>query len=178
MSDGQQRPPRRSKSATWDSGTLARISALDLDGLRAEWRRVTGTPAPACLKRDLLLRALAFRLQVNTFGDVSKTTAKLLDKLATARDPRAVLRALKPRRIKPGCQLVREHQGVLHRVTVLQDGFSWNGQVYESLSGIARAITGTNWNGPRFFGLREPEAEPQTAEQPDTGRRAGKVGRR
>ena len=53
--------------------------------------------------------------------------------------------------------LVREHDGALHQVTVVPDGFAWNGTTYDSLSAVARAITGTNWNGPRFFGLRAPE---------------------
>ncbi len=59
------------------------------------------------------------------------------------------------RSLKPGTILAREHNGELHRVMVLDDGFAWNGATYRSLSEVARAITGTNWNGPRFFGLRD-----------------------
>jgi hypothetical protein len=81
-------------------------------------------------------------------------------------------------RLRPGTFLEREHGGALHRVTVLENGFSWQGKAFQSLSEVARAITGTNWNGPRFFGLRDKDAP--TRERTVSPARAGRssAGRR
>ena len=78
-----------------------------------------------------------------------KTAKHLASFTRGARPP-----ADRPRRLKPGTVLVREYQGERHAVTVVANGFVWREATYASLSTIARAITGTNWNGPRFFGLR------------------------
>lgn len=138
-----------------------RLAELDLDNLRQRWRRLFGRAAPLNLSRQLLVRILAHQLQVTAHGDLGPGTKKLLG--AIGKDSRRTGKAghgvvppppeLKP--LLPGTQLVREHEGVLHRVTVLEEGYAWNGNVYPSLSKIARAITGTSWNGPRFFGLRQ-----------------------
>lgn len=140
---------------------LVRLGELDLDHLRQRWRRLLGRAAPPNLSRQLLVRILAHQLQVTAHGDLSPGTKKLLG--AIGKDSRRTGKAghgvvppppeLRP--LLPGTHLVREHAGVLHRVTVLEEGFAWNGNVYPSLSKIARAITGTSWNGPRFFGLRQ-----------------------
>jgi len=79
----------------------------------------------------------------------------MLDRLAREGRGSAVIPLPELRGTKSGTLLVREWEGVLHRVMVLEQGFAWNGQTYDSLSKVARAITGTNWNGPRFFGLRD-----------------------
>ena len=134
---------------------LVGLAALDLDALRALWLKNTGQPAPRALRRDTLSRALAARMQTEALGGLSREAARLLDRLATAQDPSAVLRAEQDRRLKPGTLLVRKHAGVLHRVTVQDEGYAWNGATYASLSEVARAITGTRWNGPRFFGLHQ-----------------------
>ena len=115
-------------------------------------RVLFGRPAPD-LPQALLLRIMAYRLQANAEGDLDPGTTKLLDRLGRGEIAEIPLPEL--RIVKPGTLLVREWAGVLQRVMVLDTGFAWNGQTYDSLSKIAGAITGTNWNGPRFFGLRD-----------------------
>src|SRR5215218_10411516 len=145
---------------------IARLSNLDLDALRLRWRKLFRAGAPPHLPRSLLLRIIAYRIQANAYGDLDRATLRFLDKIARARQGRRASgetrRGVPPippvdqrRSLKPGTELVREHAGAMHRVVVVTDGFSWNATTYRSLSEVARAITGTNWNGPRFFGLRE-----------------------
>jgi hypothetical protein len=144
---------------------LAVLPALELDALRLRWRRLTRRPAPSGLRRDLLARVLAYEMQVRAYGGLSRETARLLDRLATEADPAKLLASRRMARPSLGTQLVREHAGQVHRVTVTAAGYLWNGATYASLSPIAQAITGTRWNGPRFFGLRE-RAGPEARLQP------------
>jgi hypothetical protein len=132
---------------------LDRLAGMDLAGLGARWRRVFGRTAPPGLSRALLVRALAYRIQEIALGPLDREVAKSLDRMA-AGDSGSVI-PLPGRGSVPGTLLVREWQGTLHRVMVLEEGFAWNGRTFESLSKVAFAITGTNWNGPRFFGLRQ-----------------------
>ena len=115
------------------------------------------------------MKALTYQLQAMAFGDLDPQTLRVLDAYAAKNDGRRRgrvrvdwLGAVSPfssgPRIKPGSILVREWSGELHRVTVLEIGFAWNGATYRSLSEVARAITGTRWNGPRFFGLDRQSA--------------------
>jgi hypothetical protein len=138
---------------------LAALPELDLAELRARWQDLTGKPAPDGLWRDLLIRAIAYELQARVLGGLDRKTAQELDRIA-----RGLREGIRPsfrpeRRLRAGTELLREWQGRVHRVTVLEDGFGWNGQTHASLSEIARTITGTQWNGPRFFGLREGRGE-------------------
>lgn len=98
---------------------------------------------------------LACRLQVQRFGDLPKSAVKFLDRiasdLAAGKDPEVPYP--EDRRLKAGAVLVREHDGMQHRVMVLEEGCAWNGKTFASLSAVAKAITGTNWNGQRFFSL-------------------------
>jgi hypothetical protein len=142
---------------------IDRIRSLGVDSLRMRWRLTFGFMPPAALTKDLIARMIAHRLQEDTFGGLDRATAKLLD--AYARGDRA--RTELTRRLKPGTVLVREYQGERHTVTVVPDGFVWHQTTYGSLSTIARAITGTAWNGPRFFGLRTQGGE-QAEPKPDT----------
>lgn len=143
---------------------IATLRDLDQDGLRRRWRMLSGKPAPLHLPRALLLRLIAYRLQANAFGDVDPAIRRLLDGLAKAgkggqkNGETGVPARPELRPLLLGTHLVREHEGVLHRVMVLKDGFAWNGSTYRSLSQVAREITGTRWNGHRFFGLREKPA--------------------
>ena len=136
---------------------IAHLRGLDLDGLRARWCSVTGRAAPQHVPKTLLLRVLAYRVQAAALGDVDKPTARLLDRIADeARSGKRVEVPVPDRAgLRPGTVLVREWDGTAQRVMVLADGFAWNGGTYASLSKVARAITGTRWNGPRFFGLRD-----------------------
>lgn len=140
------------------AGALATLADLDLEALRAELRRRHRAPPPAALKRDLLMRGIAHRIETDAAGDLDRMVATLLSELASAADPAAVLARRRTRRIKPGCELLREWNGTTHRVVVLKRGFAWNGEIYPSLSMVARAITGTRWNGYRFFGTNRGDA--------------------
>lgn len=131
---------------------LARLAGMDLAGLAAHWRRVFGRAPPPGLSRALLHRALGYRIQADAHGDLDRETIRALERTRTGE----VIPLPEPR-TRPGTLLVREWQGVMHSVMVLDEGYAWNGQTYDSLSKVARAITGTSWNGPRFFGLRQKE---------------------
>ena len=141
---------------------LAGLEGLELEGLRRQWRNHLGGEAPAHLPRWLLVKVLGHRLQVAAFGDLDKSVRRLLrDELDGEGSQKAVpfdRRDAQTRdgiALRPGALLVREWQGKLERVMVLDEGFAWNGRNYGSLSQIAKAMTGTNWNGHRFFGLRQ-----------------------
>lgn len=137
---------------------IASLDGLSLDELRLRWQALFGRAAPTNLSRYLLFRLCAYRVQADVWVDLSTGTLQFLDRLGRGRpeDKKPVRVPADPHgrsRLKPGTVLVREHAGVHHQITVLEKGFCWNGQNYSSLSQVARAITGTNWNGPRFFGL-------------------------
>ena len=136
---------------------ITRLRGLDIDALRARWRTVFRRKAPPYLPRHLLFRTLAYRLQADAVGDLDPATRHLLDKSgssATLIQLAADLQRIQPT-LRPGTTLTREWDGHLQQVMVLSDGFSWKGKTYPSLSKVASAITGTRWNGPRFFGLRD-----------------------
>jgi hypothetical protein len=139
--------PAGARSLEAMEAELARIGGLYLDELRVLWRARTQQSAHKALSRDLLARLLAYRIQGQALGKLSRETCKLLERLARGE-------AEPVRHLEVGTVMVREHQGRLHEVMVVPGGFSWREKTYTSLSTIARAITGTSWNGPRFFGLR------------------------
>jgi DUF2924 family protein len=126
---------------------LAHIAALSLDDLRALWLKMTGQGAPRALSRDLLARMIAHRIQELQLGKFGREMRQRLDGLARGG-------AEPVRHLKVGTVIVREHLGEMHEVMVVPGGFSWKEKTYPSLSAIAKGITGTSWNGPRFFGLR------------------------
>ena len=139
---------------------IVHLRGLDLKGLRARWQSVLQRPAPGHLPRHLLFAIIAYRIQADRFGDLDHETRQLLDgtgatESGTAMSARLVSFDQKRTELTPGTVLVREWDRRSQRVMVMSDGFAWNGQTYDSLSKVAFAITGTNWNGPRFFGLRE-----------------------
>ncbi len=135
---------------------LAALKAMTVRQLKAEWEKLLGT-APPNNSRPFLEQRLAYRIQELTFGGLSKPARQLLDALADEAEGRKVRKSVisDPRNPVIGTRLVREWDGTEHVVTVLNDGFDWQGRKYKSLSAIARTITGTQWNGYRFFGLRE-----------------------
>jgi hypothetical protein len=136
------------------------LEGHDSRGLCTLWRNHLGGKPPKHLPTWLFVKLLAYRLQVAAFGDLEKSTRRLIENKSDASGAHAApfdRRAPQSRdgiALKPGALLVREWQGKLERVTVLEHGFSWNGKNFESLSKIATAMTGTKWNGHRFFGLR------------------------
>jgi hypothetical protein len=144
---------------------IARLRGLDIETLRARWRTVVRGKAPPHLPRHLLFAIIAYRLQAEVFGDLDAETLRLLKKidLAPSRTEAVPLTmALEQRRreLSPGTILLREWNGQTHKVMVVDQGFSWEGTTYVSLSKIAQAITGTKWNGPRFFGLSDQTSAP------------------
>jgi hypothetical protein len=147
------------------------LSALDLSGLRLQWRNIFGRNAPAHLTKPLLSRILAYRLQADAYGDLDPDVRRALKGVRRSAEPGADKSgSLAPaRRIKPGSVLVREWGGHLHRVMAIDGGFVWDGETYRSLSHVARAITGVQWNGPRFFGLAGSigRREARSHERPD-----------
>ncbi len=138
---------------------VARLSALTIFELRNEWRRLHRMAPPMRLSRDLLIRAIAYKLQERAYGGLSKTVARKLQQTSTDPSRRGEAKTAQPISLKPGTRLVREWRGATHMVLVHADGVEWRGQRYPSLSVVAREITDAHWSGPRFFGLRRrPQA--------------------
>lgn len=147
---------QRDEFAPGPSDVAAQITALmdmDMHALKIEWRRHYRGNPPARLSRRLMRRAIAYRVQERIHGGLSGNMKRKLRLLAqkldetgsSAFDPGIIL--------KPGAKLVREWGGETHTVVVLENGFEYDGQCHQSLSKIAKAITGAHWSGPRFFGL-------------------------
>jgi hypothetical protein len=138
---------------------LAEIETYDSGALRQEWQKLYGCRAPKRVRRDLLLRAVAYRIQELAFGGLKPKTVRRLKQLAdkTRVGPMAPPPAAAS--LRPGMRLMREWNGETHLVEVVEKGFTWRGQPYPSLSAIARAITGSRWSGPRFFGLLDRDRE-------------------
>jgi len=155
-----RRPGETPAAATLEA-ELERIAALGLDDLRSLWLRMTRKSAPRAFSRDLLARTMAYRVQEQQLGKLGREMRQRLDRLAKGGGEPV-------RHLKVGTVMVREHKGMLHEVMVVPGGFSWREKTYPSLSAIALAITGTSWNGPRFFGLRggKSDTEAVVAEPP------------
>lgn len=138
---------------------IAQLRDLGVEALRARWKVITGKLAPAHVPRHLLFAMLAYRIQADALGDLDAQTLRLLKQVGAATNQKEIVPLasnFERRRqdLLPGTILTREWNGEVHRVMIAQDGFVWNGKTYRSLSQIAAVITGTKWNGPRFFGLR------------------------
>jgi hypothetical protein len=147
---------------------IAHLRGLDLKGLRSRWQSVFQRPSPDHLPRHLLYAIIAYRIQADRLGDLDHETKQVLDRTGSnetgaAASARLVSFDQKRTALTPGTVLVREWDRHSQRVMVMADGFAWNGQTYDSLSKVAFAITGTKWNGPRFFGLRDKEDRPAAA---------------
>ena len=145
------------KPTAADSDLAAKLAALlemaTVD-LRAEWRRLYRSHPPLHIRRDLLVLAIAWKLQEKVYGGLTAAQKRKLAGIAEDLRKNGDLSASPAIRMKPGLRLVREWRGETHTVLVLEDGFEWNGNRRRSLSAIAREITGTHWSGPRFFGLK------------------------
>ena len=141
VGDDRRRPASRSASLSAD---LQELEGLDLQGLRARWSDRYG-PAPKLRSAELLRLMLAWRMQAAAWGGLDGPVRRRLARQiagGAAED------------LPVGARLAREWKGIAEEVEVTAEGFLWRDQVFQSLSAVARAITGTRWNGPRFFGLR------------------------
>jgi hypothetical protein len=138
---------------------LDRLAVMPITQLRLRYREAFRGDPPKAFGPDLLRRSIAYRIQERAYGGLSRSAQRLLDQMMKAYAAKPNGKIVLPRRIKPGSVLVREWKGKSHRIMALADGFGYDGKTFTSLSEIAVLITGTRWNGPRFFGLRSKPDE-------------------
>jgi Protein of unknown function (DUF2924) len=148
------RQPLKLRSDPAVEAELGRLPAMPIADLRKRYRKLFRAEPPKAFGPDLLRRSIAQHIQERVYGGLSRASQKLLDQLVRAAMAKPNGRLELPRRIKPGSELVRTWKGKSCRVVVTAEGFAYNGKTFTSLSEIASEITGTRWNGPRFFGLR------------------------
>jgi hypothetical protein len=141
------------KSDALLAAELKELGGLSTGELRRRWTRLFGMAPSLRISRELLIRAVAHRLQEETQGSIGKSCGRQLARLARTLGDGGSLEGIQTRSFKPGTKLIREWKGKVHEVVIVGDTYIWAGQHYRSLSQIARAITGTRWSGPRFFGL-------------------------
>ena len=146
---------RATRNATACREALARLPELDLSELRRQWRALYKTDASPHLSRELLLRAVAYRMQEAALGGVRPEHQRQLRHIAQQFNETGAIRRHARLELKSGTRLLREWRGRTYEVLVLDAGFSWRGAHYRSLSAVARKITGTARSGPLFFGLKQ-----------------------
>jgi len=138
---------------------IAALENINLAELRKRWTRMFNASVPKGLSQDMLIRGIAYKIQEKAYGGLSQSMKRKLNTIAkqidgddrSGFDPGPAL--------KPGAKLIREWQAQTYTVTVLDDGFEYDGKRYGSLSMIAREITGVRWSGPRFFGLKKEKVD-------------------
>jgi Protein of unknown function (DUF2924) len=133
---------------------IVALEALTTADLRVEWGKLYRATPPSRLSRDLLIRAVGYGVQEHVHGGPSLSTTQRLRSLRESADQRRGPAAAPAVTLKPGARLVRQWHGQVHTVSVLDDGFEYQGERYRSLTRIARRITGSQWSGPVFFGLK------------------------
>lgn len=148
---------------------VAALGDLSREQLAERWTKAYGHPPPKGARREFLLRAAAWHLQVSKLGGLPPDTRRMLraamgqmnkrfavqagDVAAASDSPASTAVAVPRKPLLPGTRLVREWNGGSHVVDVLEEGFAFGGRLHKSLTAIARQITGAHWSGPRFFGL-------------------------
>lgn len=143
---------------------LDKLGSIPIAILRIRYRELFRSEPPLAFGPDLLRRSIAQRIQERAYsGGLSREAKKLLGQLIRSMASGKTGRLEVPQRIKPGSELVRVWNGQSHKVTVLAKGFAYQGEIFTSLSEIANRITGTRWNGPKFFGLRTTTKESDKA---------------
>jgi Protein of unknown function (DUF2924) len=144
---------------------LSRLPKLDIGELREEWRRLYKADVSLHLSRELLIRAVAYRMQEVALGGLRPELQRQLRQIAVElKQTGGEAKRFRPQ-LKPGTRLIREWQGRTYEVVVRDDGLSWQGTHYRSLSAIARTITGTAWSGPLFFGLKQNRSASRRSSQ-------------
>jgi Protein of unknown function (DUF2924) len=141
------------------SAEIASLQSLDLAQLRSQWKLLYEIEAPPHLSRDWLRRAVAYRIQENALGGLKPATRRLLERVAEDARVRKPSNVAPTRKVGPDTILIREWGGTRHEVTVVENGVMFRGKRYRSLSQVARMITGSQWSGPLFFGLKAPAKE-------------------
>jgi hypothetical protein len=143
---------------------LRALEAMSVEKLRITWRRLYRAEPPRRATRELLTLAVAWKIQEQAYGGLTAATRRHLAYLATTMERDGDVKRARVARLKPGARLVREWRGQTHTIVVTEDGFTWQGRHWQSLSVIARTITGVRWSGPRFFGLKDgPAGDPRAA---------------
>ena len=142
----------RTQNAKRLADELRSLNTLSHAQLKDRWNELYDVPCAAHMSRRFLLGAVAYRIQEKAFGGLGKRTRHRLDKAAADLAAGRSLFTSRPK-IKPGTRLLREWQGTVHEVIVLDSGVRYRDQSWPSLSAVAREITGARWSGPRFFGL-------------------------
>jgi hypothetical protein len=145
---------RAIQDATACREALSRLSTLEIGELRQRWRALYKAEASPHLSRELLVRAVAYRMQEVSLRGLRPVRQRQLRQIAQQFKETGTANTPPRPELKPGTRLMREWQGRTYEVLVLDDGFSWHGAHYRSLSALARKITGTAWSGPLFFGLK------------------------
>lgn len=143
------------------AGELASLFTVETPALKERWESLYGKVPPSHVSRNLLIRAIAYRIQERALGGLKPRTQRLLARQGDNAHVGCPTEAMVRPKLKPGTRLVREWRGTLHHVVVLQESVLFRGRHYGSLSEVARVITGSRWSGPRFFGL-----DARAAEQP------------
>lgn len=133
---------------------LAVLTALSAHELRVKWQGLRCGEPTAPASRELMIREIAYKIQERAHGGLSPAVKRQLRVLAAEFEANGAGALVPTPLLKPGTRLLREWGGKTHTVIVLENGFEYNGERYQSLTQIARLITGTRWSGPRFFGLR------------------------
>ena len=137
------------------STKIQELQRLPKPDLRALWQELFAQPAHPKLRHNLIVPILAYRLQEQAYGGLKPATRKRLQQLAAELEQKQKAPSRLAPQLKAGTKLLRQWQGEIHEVLVVDDGFEYRGKRYESLSEIARQITGTRWSGPLFFGLKQ-----------------------
>lgn len=136
------------------SEQVARLRSLSRQELLGLWQTLYRRAAPACMRREIMVPFLAYRIQENAYGSPKPATRSKLRRLARSLEqPGGSTEKLLRPKLKNGSRIFREWRGETHEVVVTKSGFEYRRASYRSLSEIARKITGTRWSGPAFFGL-------------------------
>jgi hypothetical protein len=139
---------------------IGSLEHLPTHELKIAWRRLYRSEPPRCMPRNLMIRALAYRIQEHSHGGFAPATRRKLRSLVAEIEAKGVRVFDLGVALKPGSRLVREWAGRTHTVIVLEDGFDYDGERYPSLTKVAAKITGAHWSGPRFFGIGKTKARP------------------
>jgi hypothetical protein len=144
--------PSNPNTLTREIAALAGASRTDLT---SRWRALYETEPPRRISRELLRRAIAYRLQELTLGGLKPATRRLLARIAADASARRPIRVALVPTLQPGTVLLRNWHGTEHQAIVREHGIEFQGKQYKSLSQVARRITGSKWSGPLFFGLKQ-----------------------